>query len=329
MKLLVIGKEERVRRNTRNPDFLKKYEIVYAASGTPEEELLRIGGDADFLLADAISPVTAGLIARMPNLKLIHSEGVAFDRIDIGAAAERRIYVCNCKGMNAGAVAEQAVLLMLGLLRDVCNGDAAMRKGLQIQVKESYMVSGSLAELGECTVGLLGFGDIAKATAKLLGAFGARVIYWSRRQAPPETEEAYGVSFCSLDQLLAESDIVSLHMPVTEETRGMADAAFFAKMKPGAYLVNTARGELVDGQALLAAIRSGRLAGAGLDTVAGEPVRADNPIFGAEEAVEKKILYSCHLGGITGASFKRGYDMIWSDIEKAAAGGRPDHVVNL
>lgn len=328
MKLLVIGKEARVRRNTRNPDFLEKYEIVYAASGTPDEELLRIGADADFLLADAISPVTGGLIARMPKLKLIHSEGVAFDRIDTGAAKKRGIYVCNCKGMNADAVAEQTVLLMLGLLRDVCNGDAAMRRGLQIQVKESYMAAGSLTELGECTVGLLGFGDIAKATARLLRPFGTEVIYYSRHQAQPETEAAFGVRYRSLNELLAVSDLVSLHMPVTEETRGMADAAFFEKMKTGSYLINTARGELVDGQALLAAIRSGKLAGAGLDTVAGEPVRADNPIFDAEEAVEKKIIYSCHLGGITGASFKRGYDMIWSDIEKVAAGGRPDHVVN-
>jgi phosphoglycerate dehydrogenase-like enzyme len=108
----------------------------------------------------------------------------------------------------------------------------------------------------------------------------------------------------------------------------MVNAEFFGKMKEGSYLVNTARGELVDSEALVEAIRSGKLAGAGLDCVAGEPVSADNVILKAEKAVEDKIVYSCHVGGITASSFKRGYQMVWDDIAKVEKGEAPDHVVN-
>lgn len=328
MKILVIGKEGRLAHYTEDQSLLKKYEISYVPAGASEEEILAKGIDADFILVDAISAVSAELIRQMTNLKMIHSEGVAYNKIDTRAAKERGIYVCNCKGMNAGAVAEQAILLMLGLLRGVATGDAAFREGRQIRVKEAYMLEGSLKELRDCTIGLVGFGDIAKETALLAKAFGCRVRYFNRTRRSPEVEAQYGVSYRELDSLLAESDIVSLHLAVTPETRGIAGKEFFYKMREGAYLINTARGELVDSAALLDAIRSGHLAGAGLDTVTGEPIGSDNIILQADDEVEKKILYSCHVGGITASSFRRGYQMFWSDLEKAAAGERPEHVVN-
>lgn len=327
-KLLVIGRQGLIERYTPDASLYADYDISCVPMGTPDEEILAAGQDAEFIICDAIAQISEKVISGMPKLKVIHSNGVAFNKIDVEAAKKHQVYVCNCKGMNATAVAEQAILLMLGLLRDVCGGDRAVRTGRQIQVKEGYMAAGSLKELGDCRIGLVGFGDIAKATARLAKVFGAKVCYYDVFRAKAETEQEYGVEYQELDELLASADMVSIHLPVTKETENMVNAEFLAKMKAGAYLINTARGELVDEAALLDALRQGRLAGAALDTITKEPVQADHLMLQAEPEVEAKILYSCHIGGITGSSFRRGYEMIWSDFAKAAAGEKPDHVVN-
>ncbi len=328
MKLLVIGQKGRLDKYTRNKQNLEGLEIVYATGEDSEAELLAIGKDADFILVDAISTVSGDLIRQMPNLRMIHSEGVAFNRIDTETAKERDIYVCNCKSMNATAVAEQTILLMLGLLRDVCKGDRSVREGTQIQTKEAYMIHGSLKELGECTLGLIGFGDIAQATARLAAAFGCRILYYKPHRAAAELEAAFHAEYRDLDSLLAESDIVSLHLPVTPETIHTVNRDFLKKMKKDAYLINTSRGELIDAKALVDAIENDCLAGAGLDTLEGEPVQKDNPLVRVSEKVRERTLLSCHIGGITAASFMRGYDMVWEDLNLVRDGKRPHHVVN-
>ena len=327
MKILVIGKEGRLQKNA-DPAVYARHEFVYVPNGSEDDVILAAGKDAEVIIVDAMGKVSANVINHMPNLKMIHSEGVGFQGVDTIAASAKQVYVCNCKGMNATAVAEQAILLMLGLLRGVVTGDRAVREGRQIEVKENHMLTGDLKELSDCTIGFMGFGDIAKAAAKMADVFGAKIVYYDIFRAPEELEKAYNATYMTLNELLKVSDIVSLHLPVTPQTVGMVNADFFAKMKDGAYLVNTARGELVDSQALVEAIRSGRLAGAGLDCVAGEPVQADNVILQAEKAVEDRIIYSCHVGGITASSFKRGYQMVWSDIAKIEAGEKPEHIVN-
>ena len=328
-KLLIMGKEGRLEKYTDDRTILKKYEIVYVPLDASDNEILEKGRDAECIIVDAVGSVSGYIIDNMPNLKLIHSEGVGYQGIDVKAAAGRSIYVCNCKGMNSTAVAEQTILIMLGLLRDVVGGDGSVRKGTQIITKEAYMLEGSLKELGECTVGLIGFGDIAKATARLLRVFGAKVVYYKPNRLTKGEEGEYKADYMPLDCLLGVSDIVSLHLPVSSETKYMADETFFKKMKNTSYLINTSRGELVNSKALVEAIECGEIAGAGLDTIDGEPVHEDNPLLSISNQNSKKLLLSCHIGGITGASFKRGYNMIWSSIEKVEKGERPDNVVNL
>jgi len=328
MNLLVIGKEERFTRYTADAALLARHHITYIPCGSAQEELIAKGADAQVIIADAVAQITGDAIRSLPRLRLIHSEGVAYNGIDIEAAREQGVYVCNCKGMNALAVAEQTILLMLGLLRGVRSGDADVREGRQIQTKERYMREGSLKELGDCTIGLIGFGDIARETARLARAFGSEVVYHNRTGARPDLDARYGVSYKPLDELLSMSDIVSLHAPVTPETTHMADRTFFAQMKKGAYLVNTSRGELVESAALLEAIRGGWLAGAGIDTLEQEPVQRDNPLLQGEPEVEERLLYSPHIGGITATSFRRGYQIIWANIARIEAGERPDCVVN-
>ena len=328
-KLLVIGKEGRLARYTKDRSVYDRYDISYVPVGTSDDEVIDRYGDTEFILVDAVGDVSARLMENMPSLRLIHSEGVGYQGVDTEAADRRGIYVCNCEGVNAAAVAEQTVLLMLGLLREVRSCDESVRAGRQIITKEDHMMKGDMKELGECRVGLIGFGNIAKATCRLLKAFGSDVVYTKPARLSEEEEERYGVTYMERDELLAGCDIVSLHLPVTEETRYMADAGFFDRMKRGAYLINTSRGELVKSEDLVGAIADGKIAGAGLDTIDGEPVQKDNILLKAPDDVKDRLLLSCHIGGITGASFRRAYEMIWSDIEKAAGGQRPDHIVNM
>ena len=329
MKVLHIGKHGNMERFSAPDSFLYKLETVDMPMGEPVDVYLDAAADADFLVADAIADIPGELIRSMPKLKLIHSEGVAFNRIDLDAADERRVYVCNCQGMNASAVAEQAVLLMCGMLKDVAGGDRAVREGRQIVKKEGYMLRGDLKELADCRIGLVGFGDIARATARLLQAYEVQAIcYYRRSRLSAEEEQRLHVQYLPLPELLGCSDIVSLHLPVTEATRSIADDSFFGQMKDGSYFVNTARGELVDDDALIRALSCGKLAMAGLDTLDREPVQPDHPLLQLSEDLSGKILFSPHIGGITASSFRRGYAYIWEDIEAAAAGQRPKRVRN-
>ena len=329
MKLLHIGKEGNLEKYAAPDSFLFGLERVTAPIGLPAEEYVRIAGDAEFILADAIGAVSGELIDSMPSLRLIHSEGVAYNQIDIETARKRHVYVCNSRGMNASAVAEQTILLMLGMLRDISGGDRAVRNGEQIRVKEGYMQRGDLRELADCSVGLVGFGDIGRETARLLHAFGVQKILCTKRTPlSPQEEAAYGVCYCGIGRLLAESDIVSLHVPVSKDTAGMADRAFFSAMKDGALFVNTARGEIVDDEALIEALSSGKIAMAAMDTLDREPVQPDHPLLQAPKAVADRLLFSPHIGGITASSFRRSYAMISEDIRDAAEGRVPKRVVN-
>ena len=324
MKILIIGNPARYEKFMPQTDFARGAEKVFAKLTASVPEMLAAAGDAGVIFADAVTPVTKDLIDGMPNLKLIHSEGVAYNRIDVQAAAARGIPVCNCRGINASPVAEQAVLLMLGLLRTVVPGEAAVRAGRQMETKEHLMVAG-IRELADCTVGLVGFGAIAKETAGRLTAFGCRVLYWNRTRRPADEEAAYGVTYAPLDELLPQCDIVSLHLAVTPETTHIANAAFLAKMRPDALLINTARGELVDNDALYAALQNGVIAGAGLDTIAPEPVPADHVLLGLEP---EKLLLSPHIGGVTTSTFRRGHALMWQAAQDIAEGKEPKNRVN-
>ena len=252
---------------------------------------------------------------------------MAFDRIDLAAARDRGIYVCNNKGCNAGAVAEQAILLMLMLLRRALEGDRAVREGRQMEMKERCMVEG-LTELSACKVGLVGFGDIARAAAERLAPFGCELYYYTKHRRTPEEERKYGITYLPLEELAERSDIVSLHCAVNDETRGMVDDALLRRMKPTAYLINTARGDLVDNDALRRALTEGRIAGAGLDTLAPEPVPADHPLVTLPPEIQRRVVLAPHLGGITEASFRRAHAHMWRNAQRLAAGERPDSIVN-
>lgn len=328
MKVLHIGKAENMKRYKPDTDFADTVETAEMTMGHMPEEYAAAMPDAEVIVADAIADIPGTLIEQLPDLKMIHSEGVAYNKIDLNAASAHQVSVCNCAGMNASAVAEQTILLMQGMLKNVIVNDQAVREGRQIMVKEQYMAGGSLKELADCKVGLIGLGDIGKATAQLLAAYGAEVYYCKRHRLEAEEEVKFHAMYLPLDDLLALCDIISLHLPVTKETENMCDSVFFEKMKPGSYFVNTSRGELVNDKALAEALKSGKLVMAGLDTLDLEPVQTDHPLLQQPEEVTGKIIFSPHIGGITASSFRRGYSMIWENLERLSAGKPLLRVVN-
>ena len=221
-----------------------------------------------------LRPITAADIAAAPKLRLIQKIGVGVNTIDLEAARARGIAVCNLPGTNSRAVAEMALLLMLGALRRIAHFDAETRAGRGWS--QPPALQDGLFELGGRKVGLVGYGAVPKLLAPVLQAMGCEVLYTARAPKP----EAIG-SFRALDALLAEADVVSLHIPETPETRGLINKAALARMKPGAVLVNTARGEILDIDALEVSLRAGRVQGAGLDVLPEEPPDPSHPLIAA------------------------------------------------
>ena len=227
--------------------------------------------DADVLL-HVLERVTAEAMDGAPDLRLIQKIGVGVNTIDLEHARGKGIAVANMPGTNSRAVAEMTLALMLAAVRRVSYFDPRMRAG-EGWTAELDAFDG-LGEIAGRTVGLVGYGEVARILAPILRAMGARVIY----TATSKKDNAEG-EWRTLPQLLKEADIVSLHLPLVTETERLIDASAISEMKPGAVLVNTARGGLVDEPALVAALKCGKLRAAGLDVVTVEPAPAGNPLF--------------------------------------------------
>ena len=227
--------------------------------------------------------VDAGVIARLKNCRAIIRNGVGFDSVDTAAAAAAGIPVCNVPDYGTEEVADHAIALTLALYRQLFPLDAeAKRLGWKIEV------SAKMRRLRTQTFGIVGLGRIGTATALRAKAFGFRVVFFDP-YVPTGTHKAVGVERVgSLDELLKISDTVSVHCPLSAETRGMIGGREIALMKPGSFLVNTARGDIVQKAPLFAALRDGKLAGAGLDVVESEPLRT------AEEAATPNLICTCH-----------------------------------
>jgi phosphoglycerate dehydrogenase-like enzyme len=242
-----------------------------------EERLDELLPEAEVLL-HILKPATAAMMARAPRLRLIQKIGIGVNTIDLAAAKARGIAVANMPGTNSRAVAETALLLMLAALRHLPALDRACREG------RGWALGGGLQErVGELsgrTIGLLGAGMIPALLVPILQSLRARILYCARSDHPE-----LGIERRDFGDLLAEADILSLHLPLVPETERLLDRAAFARMKEGAILVNTARGGLVDEAALVEALGSGRLRAAGLDVFAVEPLPADSPLLALDNVV--------------------------------------------
>lgn len=259
------------------------------------------------VLWHSLKPVTAQVIARAPSLRLIQKIGVGVNTIDLVAAKARGIAVCNLPGANSRAVAEMTLLLMLACLRRIRDLDAAVRVpgGWHGVTK----LQDSFSELGGRTVGMVGFGSIPRQLATWLTAMDVRVIYTSR------TAKAGPYERLPLPGLLAQSDIVTLHVPLMDDTQGLIGASALALMKPGAILINTARGALVEEAPLVAALTSGKLAAAGLDVFAEEPPPPSNPLLALPNVVA-----SPHVAWLTQETVDRSLARALENVRRLANG---------
>jgi phosphoglycerate dehydrogenase-like enzyme len=256
------------------------------------------------VLWHVLAPVDAGFIAAAPKLRLIQKWGVGLNSIDLDAARARGIRVANMPGTNSRAVAEHTLLLMLACLRRLHAVETGLRGGAWTPPGD---VMAGLGELSGRRVGLVGMGAVPSLLAPILTAMGADPVYWSRRPKPDAPAR-----WLALADLLATSDIVSLHLPLTPETTGLVDVR---AMREGAILVNTARGGLVDEAALLAALESGRIAAAGLDVFAAEPMPADHPLL-----TLPNVTLTPHLAWLTGETLGRSLDVAVENVRHLVAG---------
>jgi D-3-phosphoglycerate dehydrogenase len=249
--------------------------VLRLATSEDPAERQALAADADVLVG-GIAPVPAGLIHAATRLRLIHKWGIGVDKIDLAAARARGVPVAITAGANAVPVAEFTLLLTLAVLRRLPHREAQLRAGEWQRPRSEARVEAR--GLRGRVVGLIGLGAIGREVARRMRAFDADVRYFDVRRPPPEEEQALGVRFRDLDALLAEADVVSLHVPLLPETRGLLSRERIARLRPRAIVINTARGELVDEAALAEALDSGRLAGAGIDVFATEPPPADHPL---------------------------------------------------
>ncbi|CAB5717625.1 Glycerate dehydrogenase [Delftia tsuruhatensis] len=270
-------------------ELLAGHDIVYAGKAPTEDDLVALCRAHDpVAIIVRYGKVGAAVMDAAPSLRVISKHGSGTDTIDKAAAGERGIAVVAATGANAAAVAEQALALLLACAKSVVQLDARMHAGHWDKATHKSL------ELGGRTVGLVGLGAIGLRFARMADAMGMRVIGFDpfAKNLP-----AY-VQAVDLATIWRESDAISLHCPLTEDNRGMLDAATLAACKRGVIVVNTARGGLIDEAALLAAVRSGQVAAAGLDSFVVEPMVAGHPFQG-----EPRFVLSPHIGGVTGDAY--------------------------
>lgn len=263
-------------------DYLQEFGevIYYDRTATKEETIARIG-DADIILLNKV-PITAEILDACPTLKLICVQATGYNVVDVEAARKRNVTVCNVPAYSTDAVAQFTFALLLELCCQVGHHNRAVHQGRWSACPDFCFWDTPLMELAGKTLGIIGFGRIGMAVAKIAKAMGMQVIAHSRtRRAEGEALAEY----VDLDTLFARSDIISLHCPLTAENTGMINAEAIGKMKDGAILINTARGALVDEEALAQALRSGKLRGAAADVVTTEPIPADSPLLTAPNCI--------------------------------------------
>jgi len=232
------------------------------------EHLRMAVADCQGLLCTISDTIDARLMDAAPNLKIIANYGVGYNNVDVAAAAQRGILVTNTPGILTNATADLAMALILAVGRRIVEGDRMVREG-KFRFWAPFHFLG--CEISGKTLGIIGLGRIGRAVARRAAGFGMNILYHNRRRLPPEREAALRIEHTDLESLLSESDFVSLHVPLTEETHHLIGTRELSFMQPSAFLINTARGPVVDEVALVDALRRGTIAGAGLDVYENEP----------------------------------------------------------
>ncbi len=294
-------------------DFLKKYGKYDVYGQSTEDQVAERIGNADIVVTNRMK-ITPDVIKKCPNLKFISAFGTGYDMIDVKACRENGIEVCNIPGYSTVSVAQFAFSLMLAISTRIDRFSSAVKEGTWTGRPEFAYQSISYVELAGKTVGVYGCGNIGLQFAKQCKAFGMRVLAY-RRSISEGTVD--GIEYVSADKLIRESDFISIHCPLTNETRGLVDNQFIKKMKKGAYLINTSRGAVINETDLADALLSGHLAGAAIDVMVKEPPEADNPLLKLENCI-----ITPHAAWVSIEARKRLISILCNNIESFIETGK-------
>ena len=292
-------------------------EVVQLPPGSDEETLQAEAQRAAALITRGGVKVTRGFMESAPLLKAVGVHGIGCDHVDLEAASALGKVVLNTPFALSESVAEMAVALLFALSRRVVSADRAVRAG---EWHRKYGDLRGIEVMGK-TVGIVGLGKIGAATARRLSSFGVRLLYNSRTRKP-DLEEEIGVEYATLDSLIERSDIISLSLPYTRETHHLIDAKRIAAMKDGVYIVNTARGRIIDQTALVEALRSGKVAAAGLDVFEEEPLDPGSPLASMDN-----VVLTPHLAASSEEAMERMAVQVAEGVLRVLNGEAPDYPV--
>jgi phosphoglycerate dehydrogenase-like enzyme len=304
----------------QTPD-VPRFEVI-PGNEMSEEEVKKTFSEADVVMGDYTfkQKITANIVSSARNLKLIQQPSVGYQNIDVEACTSRGIKVANTAGANTISVAEHTIAWGLCLLKNMLHAHTSTKLGgwEQMSIRP--------AELKGKVWGIIGFGRIGQAVAERLKPFQlSGIMYYDTHRPGLSVEQKFGVEYTEMSTILSQSDIVSLHVPLTDATRTMINEDALNSMKRGAYLINVARAELVDEKAIAEAIMRGKIGGAGIDVFSEEPVTMDNPLLGVES---ERLLFSPHVAGVTDEAARRIINMATANIARVLKGEKPESLVN-
>lgn len=284
---------------------------------TPPAQIVERAQDAEIVLVNKVI-LNREIISQLPKLRYIGVLATGYNNIDIEAAKEKGIIVTNVRAYGPASVAQQSFALLLALVNHAELHSQSVHAGEWTNAADWCYWKTPLVELAGKTLGLIGFGDIGSQVARIAQAFGMKVIVY--RKNPSLTQDD-SITLVSLEAIFAQSDVVSLHCPLTDETKGIINATNLALMKPTSYLLNTGRGPLINEQELADALKQGTIAGAGLDVLSVEPPKADNPLLSAPNCI-----ITPHIAWATFEARKRLLSMA-ADNVKAFLNGNPVNTI--
>jgi phosphoglycerate dehydrogenase-like enzyme len=291
-------------------------------SGSSREDLKKAVSEADVIIGDYTNNIAldAEVIGSAKRCLFIQQPSTGFQHIDVDEAARQGISVANAAGGNTGAVAEHAMMLILACLKKLL---LAAEKTRLCQWAQDEMSLYGVFELEGKTLGIIGMGRIGRELARRARPFGPRMIYYDVNRLAPEEEEGLGIAYRVLDDLVRDSDVITIHVPLTPQTARMIDAERLTKMKRSAVVVNVSRGEIIDEQALAQALGEGGIGGAGLDVFSEEPICRQNPLLDAPN-----VILTPHIAGATNESRARIIDITIENVARVLRGETPVNVVN-
>jgi len=306
-------------------DFLKigvtppqSLSIAYLAPDAPElAEVLRT---AEAVVIPAVGPALGAALFEGSAVKLVQVTGAGVDRLDRPAMEKLGVAVANVAGGSNSALADYCVAAALNLLRRMNWASSEIRQGNYAQFRAA-MIGASLPGLEGLTVGVVGFGNIGRSVAQAFKSMGSNIVYFDPLVEESSVPGELGARRLELDALLSASDIVTLHVPLIPATENLIGASELARMKPGAVLINAARGGIVDEAALAARLSSGELAGAAVDVYSTEPPEMSNPLLALTGEAAEKLLLTPHVAGITRQSWVGLFETAWANVVRVVADG--------